>query len=158
MSAWQAGGGKYRGKRARLRRTASRHYTYLPTLAVGVGGECLYISLRPTACREANLRRKKASTILTCPPPFGGGWRAKRDGRGRLYKMAPHISKGRHIHLPFIIHHLPFLKIPRSPSFTLGNQRIKPGADFFQLRLFLRLHSPVGKGVSIYISRMLPLA
>ena len=64
---------------------------------------------------EARLRKKgHSATTLTCPPPFGGGWRAERDGRGRLtqeaIKMAPHISKGRHLliyHLPFTIHNFP---------------------------------------------------
>ena len=29
--------------------------------------------------------------------------------------MAPHISKGRHLHLPFTIYHLPFLRGPLPP-------------------------------------------
>ena len=59
-----------------MRRKKPRHYAYLPTPILGVGGE-----------------RSE---------PEGGGY----------IKWRPNISKGRHLHLPFFIHNLPFLSGP----------------------------------------------
>ena len=68
------------------------------------------LALTPDSERPAILTgTDPVSVFLSClePPPLyllahprlGGGWRAKRDGRGRLpqeaIKMAPHTSKGR---------------------------------------------------------------
>ena len=59
---------------------------------------------------EARLRREKPPPLcLLVHPRLGVGGERQRDGRGRLpqeaIKMAPHISKGRHLHLPFTTYH-----------------------------------------------------
>ena len=77
----------------------------------------------PPQAVGGKIKEKKATPplCLLAHPRLGGGWRAERDGRGRLpqeaIKMAPHIFKGRLP--PFTIHHLPFTIFKRPPSTTI---------------------------------------
>ena len=85
--------------------------------ACGVGGEHLYTLLRPTACGESSLRRKKAShhyAYLPTPIWGVGGERSETEGGGYI-KWRPIFPKGAFLHLPFFIHHLPFLRGPLPP-------------------------------------------
>ena len=89
-----------------------------PLLFQRGGSKRLYTFLHLTACGEASLRRKKASrhyAYLPTPVWGVGGERSETEG-GRLpqeaIKMAPHTSKGRHLHLLFATYHFPFSAAP----------------------------------------------
>ena len=82
----------------------SRHYAYLPTPAVGVGGERLYTLLRPTACGAGEDHEVARGGICR--------W---HTSAGSYIKWRPIFPKGAFLHLPFFIHHLPFLKGPLPP-------------------------------------------
>ena len=80
------------------------------------------VPLPPQAVGGKILRKWPPATTFTCPPPLAGvGGERQRDGRGRLYKMAPQYFQRAPpsftiFHSPFTIFKRPLPPLSWSPS------------------------------------------